>query len=441
MAMTVANNNGGALALGELNKNNNKLSKDLKKVASGMKLNSAGDDASGYAISERMRVQLRGLNQDIMNVQNGRSLLAVADGGIQNIIDELRSLKELAINSANDHNSDQDRATIQKEFDQRKAQIESIAEDTNYNGIPLLNGMWCQKGWMTQTGTSKVISQTTDTKTEDQPATTNTVGPTTKMTTLPTTSKTTTTTTTSTSDIEPTNLGTTTVGPVTQPATTTSNTTTTGPTVISSKETGKTSSTTSSKNGNQTTVVDTTQSTTATTSATTTVTTNTTTVQAVTTTTMVSAVKSTKTIKEEPILITNGMTSIAKNGVYRFASDYTGTLNVTASSVEILGAEDGATLQNVHIVDAGLQDLYLKNVKIANTDDISVVAFDSSAKNTLHLLGANSITEICTTDAELNNVRTKALVNAGGGGALHCWKWFLVCNNRSCRVRSYYWQR
>ena len=107
-----------------------------------MKLNSAGDDASGYAISEKMRVRLRGLNQDEQNVKNGKSLLHVAEGGIQNIVDELRSLKELALNSANDHNTDLDQPTIQKEFDSRKANINAIASETNYNGkILLTEGM------------------------------------------------------------------------------------------------------------------------------------------------------------------------------------------------------------------------------------------------------------------------------------------------------------
>ena len=140
--MTIMNNTSAMLTLGQLNKNISKVGKDLKKISSGMKLNSAGDDASSYAISERMRVRIRGLNQDEQNVKNGKALLHVAEGGIQNIIDELRSLKELALNSANDHNTDLDRATIQKEFDSRKANIDAIASETNYNGKILLDGRY-----------------------------------------------------------------------------------------------------------------------------------------------------------------------------------------------------------------------------------------------------------------------------------------------------------
>ncbi len=143
--MTIMNNTSAMLTLGQLNKNISKVGKDLKKISSGMKLNSAGDDASSYAISERMRVRIRGLNQDEQNVKNGKALLHVAEGGIQNIIDELRSLKELALNSANDHNTDLDRATIQKEFDSRKANIDAIASETNYNGKILLDGRYGRK--------------------------------------------------------------------------------------------------------------------------------------------------------------------------------------------------------------------------------------------------------------------------------------------------------
>lgn len=142
MAMVIANNMAAQLTLGELNKNNKTLGKQLKKVSSGMRINGAGDDASGYAVSERMRARIRSLDQDIRNVQTGSSLLKVADGGVSNIIDELRHLKELALNAANDTNTDIDRATIQKEFEQKMANINDIATETNYNGKTLLDGTY-----------------------------------------------------------------------------------------------------------------------------------------------------------------------------------------------------------------------------------------------------------------------------------------------------------
>lgn len=140
MTMTIVNNPVITKSLGELNKNINRMGKVLACAASGMKINGASDDASGYSISEKMQVQLRALEQDIQNTKTGKNLLNVAAGGIDSIVHELRSLKELAINAANDHNTDIDRLTIQKEFDQRMEDINDIASTTNYNGRLLLNG-------------------------------------------------------------------------------------------------------------------------------------------------------------------------------------------------------------------------------------------------------------------------------------------------------------
>ena len=145
MAMVVQHNIAAQLALGELNKNNDRLKKSLEKVSSGQKINSAKDNASAYSISEKMREQIRTLNQDNQNVQNGSSLFKIADGGINSIVEELRNLKELAINAANDTNNDIDRATIQKDFNQKMANINDIATETNYNGKTLLDGTYGKK--------------------------------------------------------------------------------------------------------------------------------------------------------------------------------------------------------------------------------------------------------------------------------------------------------
>lgn len=138
--MVVYNNMAAMSALNETNRNTRKLSKASEKAASALKLNSACDDASAYAISEKMRVQVRALDQDIENTKTGRNLLAIAEGGIQNIVENLRYLKEKAINAANDHNTDEDRAMIQKEVNQRLEEINDIASSTSYNGRVLLNG-------------------------------------------------------------------------------------------------------------------------------------------------------------------------------------------------------------------------------------------------------------------------------------------------------------
>ena len=145
MAMKVKYNAEAQLSLGELNKNTNQAGKALAKVTSGMKINSAQDDASGYSISERMRVQLRALQQDNQNVQNGSSMIRVAERGI--IIQNMRTMKERAINAANDHNTDEDRATIQKEFNQLRNTINDIALGTQYNGKILLDGRYDVPPW------------------------------------------------------------------------------------------------------------------------------------------------------------------------------------------------------------------------------------------------------------------------------------------------------
>ncbi|MCI7329920.1 MAG: flagellin [Selenomonadaceae bacterium] len=144
MAMTVMHNNAAQMTLGELQKNSNSLSKKLQQVASGMKINGAGDGAAEYAISERMQVSLRALDQDVANTQTGQSLVRTAEGGIQEIVNNLRSMKAMAVNAANDHNTDSDRMTIDKEFQSRKDTIDDIAVTTNYNGRRLLDGTYRQ---------------------------------------------------------------------------------------------------------------------------------------------------------------------------------------------------------------------------------------------------------------------------------------------------------
>ena len=148
--MVVKNNMSAVKTLGTLNKNSSALAKSLQKVSSGMKINSAADDASGYAISERMRVMVRSLDQADANTQNGVSLMKVAEGAVSSTVDILRTMKEKAINAANDSNTDADRATIQKEIDQSIDQIDDNANVT-YNGKTLVDGSKMAAGTATKT--------------------------------------------------------------------------------------------------------------------------------------------------------------------------------------------------------------------------------------------------------------------------------------------------
>ena len=147
MAMTILNNSATIMTLGELNKNITKVGKELSKVATGQKINSAGDDSASFAISEQMRAKIRGLEQDVQNVQNGASMLQTAMGGIQSIVDELRELKELAIDAANDSNTDADRAIMQRVLKQKQANIDNIAESTTFNTKSMLDGKYESPHW------------------------------------------------------------------------------------------------------------------------------------------------------------------------------------------------------------------------------------------------------------------------------------------------------
>ena len=133
MAMVVKN------TLNVLNQNSTALQKSLTKVSSGMKINTAQDDASGYAISERMRVRIRSLDQANQNSQNDSALMKTAEGAVSNTIEILKTLKEKAINAANDSNTEEDRQTIQKEVDQFIDQIDDNAL-VQFNGKYLVDG-------------------------------------------------------------------------------------------------------------------------------------------------------------------------------------------------------------------------------------------------------------------------------------------------------------
>ena len=164
MSMVVKNNMSAVSTLNTLNKNSSALASSLKKVSSGMKINSAADDASGYAISERMRVQIRGLDQANQNTQNGTSMMKVAEGAVSSTVDILKTLKEKVINAANDTNTDSDRATIQKELDQSIDQINDNANVT-YNGKYLVDGSHNSKVQTTTTAMTNeaLFSETTGT--------------------------------------------------------------------------------------------------------------------------------------------------------------------------------------------------------------------------------------------------------------------------------------
>jgi flagellin len=137
----IINHNIAALnTYGRLSANNAQQGKSLEKLSSGFRINRAGDDAAGLAISEKMRGQIRGLDQATRNAQDGISLIQTAEGALNEVHSILQRMKELATQSANDTYVASDRAEIQKEINQLSSEINRIGNTTEFNTQKLLNG-------------------------------------------------------------------------------------------------------------------------------------------------------------------------------------------------------------------------------------------------------------------------------------------------------------
>ena len=114
--------------------------KNMEKLSSGLKINRAGDDASGLAVSEKMRSQIRGLNQANRNIENGVSFIQSTEGYLQETTDILQRIRELAVQSANGIYSDEDRMQIQVEVSQLVAEVDRVASQAQFNGMNMLTG-------------------------------------------------------------------------------------------------------------------------------------------------------------------------------------------------------------------------------------------------------------------------------------------------------------
>ena len=116
------------------------LTKDMEKLSSGQKINRAGDDASGLAVSEKMRSQIRGLNQASRNIENGVSFIQTTEGYLTETTDILQRVRELAVQSANGIYTDEDRMQIQVEVSQLVSEVDRIASQAQFNGMNMLTG-------------------------------------------------------------------------------------------------------------------------------------------------------------------------------------------------------------------------------------------------------------------------------------------------------------
>jgi flagellin len=124
---------------------NVELTKDMEKLSSGLRINRAGDDASGLAVSEKMRSQIRGLNQASQNASNGISFIQVSEGYLQETQDIIQRMRELAVQAANGIYTDEDRMQIQVEVSQLVDEVDRIASHAQFNGMNMLTGRFARE--------------------------------------------------------------------------------------------------------------------------------------------------------------------------------------------------------------------------------------------------------------------------------------------------------
>ncbi|KMQ49910.1 Flagellin protein FlaA [Chitinispirillum alkaliphilum] len=137
--MRINHNISSMITQGTLNKVNREMTTSLERLSTGLRINRASDDAAGLGVSENLRTQIRGTAQARRNAQDGIAALTIAEGAANEISDLLQRMRELAIQSANDTLTDTERAYTNQEFQQLIAEIDRIAEVTNYNGMKLIS--------------------------------------------------------------------------------------------------------------------------------------------------------------------------------------------------------------------------------------------------------------------------------------------------------------
>ncbi|MBN2810886.1 MAG: flagellin [Spirochaetales bacterium] len=143
--MVINHNLSAMFAQRTLGVTNGAIGNDISKLSSGMRINKAGDDASGLAVSEKMRSQIRGLNQASQNAANGISFIQATEGYLQETSDILQRVRELAVQSSNGIYSSEDRMQIQVEVSQLVAEVDRIASAAQFNGMNMLTGRFARE--------------------------------------------------------------------------------------------------------------------------------------------------------------------------------------------------------------------------------------------------------------------------------------------------------
>ncbi|MDR2300347.1 MAG: flagellin [Comamonas sp.] len=158
MAMTINTNIQSLNAQRNLGTSQSSLATSMQRLSSGLRINSAKDDAAGMAIASRMQTQITGLNQAQRNANDGVSLAQTAEGALGTIGGNLQRIRELAVQSRNATNSTEDRAALQKEVDQLKSEIDRVATTTSFNGTNLLDGSFTSKAFQVGANQGELIS-------------------------------------------------------------------------------------------------------------------------------------------------------------------------------------------------------------------------------------------------------------------------------------------
>jgi len=157
------NTNAAALnAQRKLNSTSSALGRSFERLSSGLRINGAKDDAAGLSITTRFSAQIRGLNQAVRNSNDGISLAQTAEGALNETTNILQRIRELAVQSANDTNNDDDRASLQAEVAQLKSELDRIAETTNFNGNNVLDGSFLAKDIQVGANVGETLSVSID---------------------------------------------------------------------------------------------------------------------------------------------------------------------------------------------------------------------------------------------------------------------------------------
>ena len=158
MSLTINTNVNSLTAQRNLAMSQSSLATSMQRLSSGLRVNSAKDDAAGLAISERMNAQVRGLTVAARNANDGISLSQTAEGALSKIGDMLQRMRELAVQSANATNSTTDRAALQAEVDQLKSEIGRVATTTKFNGTALLDGTFTAQSFQVGANSGETIT-------------------------------------------------------------------------------------------------------------------------------------------------------------------------------------------------------------------------------------------------------------------------------------------